>query len=158
MVSVQDLKEFGLFKGIDDSELAKIVELCHERTLDEGTLYFVQGHKATELHLCRSGEVDILVQLSEPWGIEVIVYKAKAGDIFGWSSILEPHIYTSSAKCVGKTEDIYIKASDLVNLFDENPHLGYAFMRNLGAIISSRLMEYRHKLSVELATIIRNEW
>jgi len=158
MVSTQVLKEFGLFQGLDDSELTKIAELCNERTLDEGTLYFDQGKEAKEIHLCRSGKVDIVVRLREPWGIEVTVHKASGGEVFGWSSLVEPYIYTASAKIVERTEDIYIKASDLNKLFEENTRIGYVFMRNLSALISSRLTEYRQKLSVEIAATIKKEW
>lgn len=158
MVSTQVLKEFGLFQGLDDSELTKIAELCNARTLDEGTLYFDQGKEAKEIHLCRSGKVDIVVRLREPWGIEVTVHKAGGGEVFGWSSLVEPYIYTASAKIVERTEDIYIKASDLSKLFEENTRIGYIFMRNLSAVISSRLTEYRQKLSVEIAATIKKEW
>ena len=158
MVSTKVLKEFGLFKGLDDSELTRIAKLCHKRTLDKDTLYFAQGKKATEVHLCRSGKVDIVVRLSEPWGTEVTVYKAGKGQVFGWSSILEPSIYTASAVCVERTEDIYIKALDLFNLFEEEPHIGYVLMRNLSSIINTRLAEYRTKLCIEIATSIQKEW
>jgi len=158
MVSTKVLKEFGLFKGLDDSELTKIPKLCHKRILDKGTLYFTQGKKATEVHLCRSGKVNIVVRLSGPWGTEVVVYNAGAGQVFGWSSILEPSIYTASAVCVERTEDIYIKAPDLLNLFEEEPHIGYVLMRNLSSIINTRLAEYRSKLSIEIATSIQKEW
>jgi len=158
MVSTRVLKEFGLFQGLDDSELTKIAELCNERILDEGKLYFEQGKAATELHLCRNGKVDIVVRLREPWGIEVTVHKAGRGEVFGWSSLVKPYIYTASAKIVERAEDIYIKASDLNKLFEDNPRIGYIFMSNLSAVISSRLTEYRKKLSVEIADTIKKEW
>ena len=158
MVNIQVLKKIGLFKGLDDSELAKIVELCHERTLDAGALYFAQGNNATELHLCRSGKVDIIVRLREPWGIEVTVYTVREGGIFGWSSLVEPYTYSASAKCVERTEDICIKAAALTKLFEQNPNVGYVLMRNLAAVINSRLTEYRQKLSLEVAAAIRKEW
>ena len=60
MVSNQILKEFGLFQGLGDSELNQIAKLCHERSLDDGALCFVQGNKATEIHLCRNGKVNIV--------------------------------------------------------------------------------------------------
>lgn len=158
MVSTQVLREFGLFEALDDSELNKIVELCHEHSLDEGAPLFTQGNKATRLHLCRSGKVDITVRLHEPWGIEVTVHKAREGEVFGWSSLVKPNIYTASAKCTERTEDIYIEASDLINLFEENPHIGYVLMSNLSGVISSRLTEYRYKLSVEIAAATKKEW
>ena len=158
MVSIDVLREFGLFAGLDDNQLIKVAELCHERTLEEGALHFVQGRKAEELHLCRSGKVDITVQLRQPWGIEVIVHTIGGGEVFGWSTLVEPHIYTASAKCIERTEEIYIKGLDLLNLFEENPRIGYVVMKNLSAVTSSRLTETRQKLSVEIAASIRKEW
>jgi len=158
MVSTQVLKDFGLFKSLDDKQLTKIAQLCHERTFDKGALCFVQGKPATELHLCRNGKVDIVVQLREPWGIEVSVHTAGAGEIFGWSALVEPRIYTASARCTEKTDDIYIKGSDLVDLFSKEPRLGYLVMLNLSAVVSSRLTETRQKLAVEIANAKRKEW
>ncbi|MFC1904973.1 Crp/Fnr family transcriptional regulator [Chloroflexota bacterium] len=151
MISSQILKEFKLFDGLDDSELAKIADFCHERNLRAGTICFMQGGDATEVHLCRSGKVDIIIQPYEPAGTEVKVHTIKAGEIFGWSSLMEPRNYTSSAKCAVMGEEVYIKGPDLLNLFEKNLHMGYVVMRNLSAIISSRLREDRQRLSKELS-------
>jgi CRP-like cAMP-binding protein len=158
MVPTNVLKQFELFTSLKEAELAMLAPLCHEKTFDAGADLFVQGRKATRLHLCRSGGVDIIVQLTEPWGINVTVHKAKPGEMFGWSGLVKPHIYTASAKCVEKTDTVYLEASDLVNLFQENPHLGYIMMTNLTAVISSRLTEYRQKLAVEIAATAKKEW
>jgi CRP/FNR family transcriptional regulator, cyclic AMP receptor protein len=158
MIDKKELKEFTIFKGLSDAELASIVEICHERTLEKGKLLFNQGEKARELCLCRSGAVDIIVQLYEPHGIKVTVHNLKGGEIFGWSSLIKPKIYTASAICSQKTEEIYIKATDLLRLFEEKHHIGYIMMLNLSSVISSRLMEYRKKLAVEIASDIRKDW
>ena len=151
MISSQILKEFKLFNGLDDSELAKIAEFCYERSLKSNTICFNQDRDATDVHLCRSGEVDIIIQLYEPWGTEVRVHKIRKGEVFGWSALLEPHTYTSSAKCAGIVEEVYIKGPDLLNLLEQNLHMGYVVMRNLSAIISSRLTQDRQRLSRELS-------
>ena len=150
MISSQALKKFSLFNGLDDSELAKISEICHEQNQAAGTIFFTQGENATDVHLCHSGKVDIILQLYEPWGVEVKVHTIMEGEVFGWSALLEPHAYTSSAKCAGMVEEVYIKGSDLLGLFEQNLHMGYVVMRNLSAIISSRLMEDRQRLSSKL--------
>ena len=151
MISSQDLKEFRLFKDLDDSELTQIAERCHERNLKAGTICFMQGEKATDVRLCRRGKVDIIIQLYEPWGTEIKIHTTKAGEVFGWSALLEPHTYTSSAKCAGIVEEVYIKGSDLLDLFEQNLHTGYVVTRNLSAIISSRLREDRQRLGRELS-------
>ena len=153
MVSVQILKGFGVFKGLDDSELSKLVELCRERTFGEGAFCFHQGKRAMELHLCRSGKVDIVVELSQPSGIvEVTVHTVEPGEVFGWSAVVEPHIYTGSARCTERTVDICIKGSNLTDLFEQNPRMGYIIMRNLSSAVSSRLADTRQKLTALMAT------
>ena len=158
MVSASDLKQFGLFNGLGEEELARLATICHEKSYKAGTSLFVQGHKASRLHLCKSGKVDIIVHLTEPWGIDVTVHRAKEGEMFGWSGLVQPNVYTASAKCLELTDTIYMEASDLVNLFRENSHLGYIMMNNLTTVISSRLTEYRQKLAVEIAATIKKEW
>ena len=34
MISTDVLKEFGLFQGFSDSELTKVAEICHERSIE----------------------------------------------------------------------------------------------------------------------------
>ena len=82
--------------------------------------------------------------------MEVKVHTIMEGEVFGWSALIEPYTYTSTAKCVEKVEEVYIKGSDLLNLFQQNLHIGYVVMRNLNAIISSRLTEDRQRLSSQL--------
>ncbi|UCC59595.1 MAG: cyclic nucleotide-binding domain-containing protein [Dehalococcoidia bacterium] len=158
MVDIQVLKEFNIFKDLEDSELERISELCNEKTLEEGSVCFTQNWRANDLHLCRTGQVNLVVKLFEPWSREVIIYKTGAGEVFGWSALVEPYIYTSSAKCIEETDEIYIKGSDLQQLFDQYPRIGYIIMRNLSAIISSRLTETRQKLSKEYARATHHDY
>ena len=158
MVSGEVLKEFGLFERLDDGALKEVAGLCRERSYDEGAICFVQGRKATELHLCRSGRVDIIVKLRVPWGIEVVVHTVKRGEILGWSALVGPYIYTASAKCTERTTDICINGSDLMDFFERKPHIGYQVMTNLSAVVSSRLTESRLKLAEAIARAIHQEW
>lgn len=158
MISHETLKEFSLFEGVNDEVLKDIAKLCHERSYKEGDPCFLQERSATELYLCRSGSVDVTVQVREPWGMEVTVHTARAGELFGWSAILEPYVYTASAKCQERTEIICINRSDLIDFFGKKPEAGYLLMTNLGAVISSRLTESRLKLSKAMAAAANLEW
>ena len=158
MISYETLKEFTLFKGVNDEVLKDIAKLCRERSYSEGDSCFLQGRKATELYFCRSGTVDVTVQVREPWGMEVTVHTARAGELFGWSAMLEPYVYTASAKCQERTKVICINRSDLIDFFGKKPEAGYLVMTNLGAVISSRLTESRLKLSKAMAAAANLEW
>ena len=158
MVSSEVLKKIKFFHGLEDNELAVIAEFCHELTVEDGKLCFKQGNQSTNLHFCVKGNVDILVWISEPWGIEIKVHTVAEGEIFGWSALVEPYIYTASAKCNGHVEEIYIKGSDLMRVCEQYPHTGFILLRNLGAIVSSRLTESREKLVKEIAASINKDW
>lgn len=152
MVTVQVLKHFDLFKGLGDNELSRITDLCNVHTMQEGGQPFVEGGRATDLHLCRSGKVDITIWIREPWNTNVVVHRVEPGELFGWSALVAPYIYTASAVCVESGEEIRVKGNDLLVMMDNNPAIGYKIMTNLDAEISARLMQTRQKLSIEWLT------
>ena len=160
MVSSRELKAFEFFSGLNDSELEAVSAICHERTLEAGTTCFTQGKAARELHLLREGKVDLTIEYTEAPDIRIRIHSAMPTEVFGWSVLVEPYIYTSSAKCAERVEEIYLRGPDLQALLDQNPRMGYMLMKNLSAIISSRLMAYRQTLSRALARDIRDdlEW
>ena len=152
MVNALVLKGFGLFKGLDEKELATIAELCSERAMSKGETICSEGTKAKNIHLCRSGQVDIVMWVREPWNKNVVVHRAEAGEVFGWSALVAPHTFTASAECVEAGEEIRILGSALLELFDQNHHIGYVVMRNLSTEISARLTQIRQKFSIEWLT------
>lgn len=143
---------FEVFKGLDDKELAKIAELAYVGPLCEGQRIFIEGKRATHLHLLRSGQVDIVVWVREPWNRNVTVHQVKTGELFGWSALVVPHTYTASAQCVEAGEQICIGGSELLHLLDQYPHMGYIVMRSISAEISARLTQTRKRLSTEWLT------
>ena len=102
--------------------------------------------------------MEIVVQTYKPFNVKVKVHTAKAGEVFGWSALVKPYVYTASAECVEKVEEVYIKGSELMNLFEQNDHTGYVIMRNLSGHVSSRLTESREKLIKEIANSYNLEW
>lgn len=146
MVSVEKLKNIDIFKGLNENQLGKITELCEERELEAGARCFTQGEKAEKLHICVSGAVDIKVWLRMPWGIELTLYTARDGVTFGWYALVEPYIYFNTAQCVKKTVELTIDNSKLLELFKEDPKIGYLVFDNLLIVMKSILQEDQYKL------------
>jgi hypothetical protein len=67
-------------------------------------------------------------------------------------------MYTSSAKCAERTEEIFIRGEELRSLFETNPRIGCVMMTNLSATISQRLSETRQKLSKEYAAATHRDY
>jgi CRP-like cAMP-binding protein len=149
MINALVLKGFGLFKGLNDAELAKIAEICSERTMSEGETVCSEGTRATSIHLCRRGKVDILIWVREPWNKNVCVHTAEAGEVFGWAAVVAPYTRTATTVCVESGEEICIPGSGLVELCEKNPNIGFIVMRNLSAEIIARLGQTRQRLIIE---------
>ncbi|HUV51881.1 MAG TPA: cyclic nucleotide-binding domain-containing protein [Dehalococcoidia bacterium] len=149
MVNALVLKGFGLLKGLNDEELAKIAEICSERTMSEGETVHSEGTRATSIHLCRRGKVDILIWVREPWNKNVCVHTAEVGEVFGWSAVVAPYTRTATAVCIEAGEEIYIPGLELVELCEKNPNIGFIVMRNLSAEIIARLSQTRQRLIIE---------
>lgn len=149
MVTVEVLKKCELFKGLNNDSLAKLTELCHPYAMNEGDHIFAEGTKARDVHLCRRGKVDILIWVGQPWNRNIAVHRAGRGEVFGWSALAAPYIYTASAECVESGEEIRLKGSELLTLFGQNPPIGYTIMKNLSSSISLRLTQTRQRLVAE---------
>ena len=149
MVTVQHVKEFELFKGLTDSDLDKIAELCQLYTLHDGDRILEEGTRATNLHICCSGKVDIVTWVKKPWNKYVRVHQALPGEVFGWSALVAPYNHSASAICAEDGEEIRIRSTDLLALLHQHPHIGYTIMENLAADIGARLIQMRQSLIAE---------
>jgi CRP-like cAMP-binding protein len=92
VVPIEVLRDFALFDGLDDEELTRITQLCNERTFEQDAVCFAQGGNASDLRLCRTGKVSLVVKLYEPWSREVVIYRVKPGEVFGWSALVHVHV------------------------------------------------------------------
>ena len=70
------------------------------------------------------------------------------GGSWGWSAMVPPHKYTLSGYCTSAAcRFIRLQREDLWELFEQNPRIGYVFMRNLAVVIGQRF----HAVQDELA-------
>jgi len=140
MVSTEILKSFSLFSGLSQIELARIASLCRKRTYEDGSVIFTIGGWATDVYLLETGKVDIQIEFKiYEQEIRATVYTAGKGEIFGWSALVPPHRLSASARSQGKADVITINGKDLIELLERENHIGYVVMKNLSALISSRL-------------------
>ncbi len=156
MVSTEILQSFSLFNGLSQAELAGIAKLCRERTYESGSVIFTIGGSATDVYLLKTGKVDIQIEF-KIYDCEIMtrVYTVGKGEIFGWSALVPPHRLTASARCQGKGEIITINGKDLMELLEKERGIGYIVMKNLSALISSRLASTTIALRHEIQKLIK---
>lgn len=156
MVTTDILKKFNLFSGLSDSELNKIKEFCKERSYKEDSVIFTIGGFATDIYLLKTGRVDIQIEFKiYDYEILATIYTVGEGEIFGWSALVPPHRLTASARCHDSAEVITINGKQLMDLLEEEKGIGYVVMKNLSAVISSRLSSTTIALRHEIQKLIK---
>lgn len=137
MVSINDLRKFEIFKGLNERELELIVKIAKEETVEADVRLFEEKAHATDLYLVLDGLVDVKVRGTNDERITIA--HVEPGQILGWSAIVEPHLRTAGAWIQKKARFIVIRADSLIDLFEKNNHIGYRVMKVIASIISDRL-------------------
>lgn len=134
------LGRIPFFSGLTASDLRHISEICKIVTLEKGAKIFSRGDSANNFYIVRSGKVHLSFQISILLAYEeIVVDTISAGDIFGWSALVDPHRFTLSAYCDGDSELIQIGGKHMISLCAKRPHVGYILMRNLAKVLGSRM-------------------
>ncbi len=149
MAIIDILKASDLFKELDESRLKKVTQLCRSKSFQRGEAVFNEGEEAVEMYLLSEGRIILEMDVSAPGqqplptGMEIV----NSGDIFGWSSVVEPHVYKLTARCMAICNTLAIKGDMLKKMMAEDTGLGYHVMKKLSEIIALRLTYTRLRLT-----------
>lgn len=157
MAIIDDLKNSELFGGLATSYLEKLSPLCRGGSYRQGTMIFKEGSEATELYIMTDGRVAMEMELCPvpnrpaiPTPVDIVT----KGQCIGWSALVEPHIYTLSARCMTNCIALSIKGDVLRKVMNEDTGLGYEVMKRLSKIISNRLMDTRLRLTSGIGLVL----
>jgi CRP-like cAMP-binding protein len=146
MATTASLADFPLFRNLPEDLLDKIAALGKEISFSQGDTIFREGEGADKLHFLLAGDILLKVKLtSRPESITVSAVSQKF-ESFGWSGIVPPYYYTASAVCETDCRVLTIPGDSFMELLEENPSAGFAVMRRLTELVSSRLRNSRQAL------------
>jgi CRP-like cAMP-binding protein len=161
MISGSQLKEFEFFKGFDDAELELIATVAKEETYDAGSLMYQNGDAARAIFLVLEGKIILVMDGSlgshRP-PLQVTVDVVTKGESSGWSTVVEPYIYTLSARCIDRTRVIAIDGAGLRKLMEDDCLLGMRIMRATAKVIANRLNHTRIILVGERGLSVLTEY
>jgi len=152
------LKSSEIFQGLTNEELDKLLPLCREQSYEEGAIMFCEGEQCNYVQTLKSGKVALETELAISRGsveratIDVLSH----GSSFCWSALMEPHILTSSGRCLEKTDIIALDGEKLKTLLDENPQMGYKVANNLVKVVASRLQHTKQTMERILSVIFHD--
>jgi CRP/FNR family cyclic AMP-dependent transcriptional regulator len=141
--------------GLDDRAAAEVLALARPVRLEAGATLFSLGGEATSLYVVERG----LVKLTMPMQVagreeNVLIEERVAGQTLGWSTLVPPHRFTTTASVPVDTELLAFPRDALVRHFGRRPDVGYVVSRNVAAIVGQRLQVFQAMWLREMQHIV----
>ncbi len=130
-----DIQNIPFFEGIDQDAIDAIKAVCNKTTFEAKKTIFTKGTPADFLYILEQGSVDLLMKEQD----QTFFALTDSGEVFGWSSIVEKGIYTSTATCTSPTTVLRIAKQDIESIFNTYPTAAVKFYQRLGSIFSKRI-------------------
>jgi len=129
MVSIYDLKRINLFKDMPDHLLEIIAAEAQLSIFSTNAELFKVDEDVTSLYLLLMGQVALKVSLLPD--VDVIIDTVQSGSSFGLSAMVTGMKASTTALCQEPCEVITLPGPTMIQLFEENPDLGFNVMVRL---------------------------
>lgn len=145
-LTIQDLKQVVVFKNATDDDLHLILSNSVERSVEDGSFFFMQGDEAAYLYVLLSGQIKLLQ--SNPNGQQVNLRTIYPFQMFGALGIVRSQaVYPASAQALEDSSALAIKSELLHEMIKTRPYLSFDLMNLMTSYIQEMQERYR-----ELAT------
>jgi CRP-like cAMP-binding protein len=148
------LKKLPLLDVLNEEQIDILQPLVEKVNCDQDEMIFSQGEEAQYLYLVVEGEVAIRFNPDD--GETLTVARVGKGEVFGWSSALGSHTYTSGAHCLQKAKLLRIEGVALKKLCEDYPETGILILDRLAGVIAQRLQGTRDQVAAMLHNGLRN--
>ena len=131
-----------LFKGLDQSEIKSIANICRVTTFDKGALVYQQGDFGENIYIIAKGQV--VLERTLNMGLRegrVVIATLGKGRVFGcWSTLLdEPHIMMLRTFCQTPTTILVLKGAQLRKGMVSDTRFGFNVMERLCFLLRERI-------------------
>jgi CRP/FNR family transcriptional regulator len=149
MISPELLRRYPFFGYFNEPQLVNLAMLAEEFQLEDGQVVFEQGHKADSLYFLLSGGIDLYYSI--PDSKQIPVCEINVGEPFGISTLIEPHILTSTARSSGSSRVIRFSNGGLKRIIAEDPGIELLLLRQVATTAIERLYATRTQLAAALS-------
>ncbi len=126
-----------ILRGLIEQEKEQFKGLGRMEHYEPNAVIFNEGAEARKLYLVEEGQVAVESLLDRGMRFPTIV--VSAGQAFGWSALVPPHLYTATVVALSKLRVIAIERERLLAQMQANTSFGLTIMQNVASMISSRL-------------------
>lgn len=144
MINFQEIKNFSLFTDLSESQLQKIAEVGELKTYKAREVIFKEYTQANCFFVLKNGHVAIDVEVGK--GKKSIVSTITPGNLFGWSALVSPYIWTATAVAVDPSEVFAFHGKRVNELFKEDPLMASLILKQILTVVSTRLRDSQLQL------------
>jgi CRP/FNR family cyclic AMP-dependent transcriptional regulator len=149
MVSTTILKIVSIFQGLSDQDLQKILDICEQVDIPQGSTIFEEHSINNEMYIVLEGEVTIRMWVPDE-SKEVVLSTIKKGHLFGELSLVDDEPRSATAIASQDVTLLSITRERFFHLVEQHPELGITVMSNLLKILTERLRhtdaKWRHSV------------
>jgi CRP/FNR family transcriptional regulator, cyclic AMP receptor protein len=145
---IQDyLASQALFAGLTEAQLAFLSANAAEESFEGGQVLARQGDRADRFLLVLEGE--LVVEVPAIAGPRLEIARLGAGQIFGWSWLIEPYKWHFNALATGPIRVLDFDGPAILRHCEEDPVFGYALFKRFSALMAKRLEAAQRKMMDE---------
>jgi CRP/FNR family transcriptional regulator, cyclic AMP receptor protein len=133
---MQKIDQGDLILGLPHLFVKTFRDITIKKSYDKGQIVFFEGDKASFFYTLIQGSVKLSIGET---GQEVYIVD-QAGEVFGWSSLMDRSRYSASAECLEPTNLLLIEKEKLERILNNDPANGMIFYKNLAQTLGNRLL------------------
>ncbi len=156
MTPKQALRECQVFQRLTDDQLQKVAAFCSQDVYEAGITVFRARGIAEQLFVLVDGKVALQMELpvqESQLRKRVTVDIINRNELFGWSGLVEPYIYTLSAICLQEARVLAINAPRLSALIRDDCGIAHEVLYGLTNVVASRLHDTMQMLVAERSLV-----
>lgn len=151
MFAPELLHHYPLFSTLTITQLKAVAEISKEDSYPSGAVIFQENDQAAWIYMLLTGRIDLFFAFDIGFypveHKEMLFDTVRPGEIFGISALIEPYIFTSSARATNSSEVIKINAAKLLAICEKDERLAFKFMHQVAKVTIERLNATRLQLA-----------
>lgn len=130
-------KQGDIFWGMEKEFVGEIMKLAVTEAYDKADMLFHTGDPADHFYILTKGQIKL--SLGDTGHAVYIV--SRAGEAFGWSSLIGRPEYSASAECLSATHLLKLNGEKLQKILEKDSDNGLVFFKRLSGILGKRLLQ-----------------
>ena len=130
-------KQGDIFWGMNKKFVGDVMKAASTESYGQGDVLFRKGDPADHFFILTKGQIKLSIGDN---GYSVYVV-SKAGEAFGWSSLIGRDAYSATGECLSATSLLKISGEKLQKILEKDTANGMVFYKRLSGILGHRLLQ-----------------